>query len=278
MIDGAFKALVAAVPGAPEVTMTPYTVTADDGTDISLRWYVRGGSGTGAAVVYVHGSGKIGGTLEGFDPLMRHYAQLTGVPFLAVDYRLAPEHQGTTAAEDTFAALLWLRTHADELGVDSSRIAVMGDSGGAICADTAILARNNGIGLARQILIYPMLDDRNTVPDPVLAPTATWTYDNNYTGWAALLGDDLDTDRVSPVAVPARLRDFTGLAPAYIEVGTLDIFRDESISFAQNLLWAGVECELHFHPGAPHGHDWINPDSALNKRVIADRVRVITAL
>ncbi|MFD8000417.1 alpha/beta hydrolase [Streptomyces mirabilis] len=278
MLDEIFKAALAALPDAPDVTVTSYAVPAADGTTIPLRWYVRDGSGTGAAVVYVHGGGKIGCTLEAYDPLMRHYVQLTGVPFLAVDYRLAPESQGTTSAEDTFAAVTWLREHADGLGVDRSRIAVMGDSGGAICAGAAILARDKDIPLARQILIYPMLDDRNTVPDPMLAATATWTYDNNYTGWKALLGDDLGTPSVSPVAAPARLTDFTGLPPAYIEVGALDIFRDESIDYAKNLLQAGVECELHVHPGAPHVHDWLDLNSTLSRRVVADRVRVITSL
>ena len=77
---------------------------------------------------------------------------------------------------------------------------------------------------------------------------------------------------------PARLTDFAGLAPAFIEVDELDIFRDESIRYAVSLMNAGVSRELHVHPGSPHGHDWLNPESAISKRVVAERVRVLTAL
>ena len=123
-----------------------------------------------------------------------------------------------------------------------------------------------------------MLDDRNTTPDLVLEPLATWTYDFNYTGWNALLGDDLGGPDVSPMAAPARLNDFSGLARAYIEVAELDIFRDESIAYAQQMYRAGVSCEVHVHPGGPHGHDWAALRSALSQRVVADRVRVLSAL
>jgi acetyl esterase/lipase len=259
--------------------MATYSATAADGTEVPMRWYTRNGVRTGSAVVYLHGGGMICGTLENYDRLVRHYVQLTGVPFLAVGYRLAPEFPGTTPAEDAFAGVTWLFDHAAELGVDQARIALMGDSGGGgVGAGAAILARDHGVRLAKQILIFPMLDDRNTVPDPTLAPTATWSYDNNFTGWHALLGDDLGKPSVSPVAAPARLDDFTGLAPAYIEVGELDIFRDESIDYARNLQRAGISCELHVHPGAPHGHDWLNPNASVSKRAVVDRVRIITAV
>jgi acetyl esterase/lipase len=174
---------------------------------------------------------------------------------------------------------VWIVEHAAELGIDPERIAVMGDSaGGGMGAGAAILARDNGVPLSKQILIYPVLDDRNIEPDPLLAPTAIWTYDDNYTAWHARLGDQLGTPDVSPLVAPGRLEDFAGLAPGYIEVGEFDIFRDESINYAQRMFRAGVSCELHVHPGAPHVHDWINPNAALAKRVMADRVRVIRSL
>ncbi|HEY6481127.1 MAG TPA: alpha/beta hydrolase [Streptosporangiaceae bacterium] len=264
---------------APDVSCTTSAAIADDGAEIELRWYTRSGDRPGSAVAYIHGGGMICGSIGHYDPLVRQYVQWTGVPFLSVEYRLAPEHPGETPARDSFAGLRWLVDHAAELGVDPARIAVMGDSGGGgVGAGAAILARDAGVALARQILIYPMLDDRNTEPDPHIAPTATWSYDMNYTGWRALLGDAIGTDGVSPVAAPARLADFSRLAPAYIEVGTLDIFRDESISYAQRLLQAGVDAELHVHPGSPHGHDWLALRGALAARWKADRIRVITFL
>lgn len=277
--DELLEAIFGQLPDAPDVTTTEHAVAAGDGHEIALRLYRRSGSDSAAAVAYVHGGGLICGTLDNYDRLVRHYVQLTGVPFLAVGYRLAPEWSGTVPATDAFIGTRWLVDNAAKLGVDPARIALMGDSGGGgVGAGAAILARDNGIALAKQILIYPMLDDRNTEPDPFLAPTAVWTYDNNYTGWHALLGDDLGKPDVPPAAAPARLTDFAGLAPAYIEVGDLDIFRDESIAYALNLVRAGVSCELHVHTGAPHGHDWLNPEAALSRRAVAERVRLITAL
>ncbi|CAN5304932.1 alpha/beta hydrolase [soil metagenome] len=261
---------------APDVTYTRHEVTAEDAASLELRWYTKAGSSPGSALVYVHGGGMICGSLENYDPVVKQYVQWTGVPFLAVQYRLAPEFPGEIPARDVVAAVRWLREHAASLGVDPQRIAIMGDSGGGgVGAGAAILARDEGIELAAQILIYPMLDDRNTTPDPHIAPLATWTYDMNYTGWHALLGETVGTDQVSPVAAPARLTDHTGLAPAYIEVGTLDIFRDESIDYAKSLLRAGVDTELHVHPGSPHGHEWIG-STELGVRCNADRIRVIT--
>jgi acetyl esterase/lipase len=155
----------------------------------------------------------------------------------------------------------------------------MGDSGGGgPTAGAAILARDRDVLVAKQILIYPMLDDRNTTPGSLPAELLTWNYDNNYTGWVTLLGDALGGDDVSPVASPARLTNFAGLAPAYIEVGDLDIFRDESIAYALGLAKAGVPIELQVHPGAPHGFERFVPDARVARRAMADRVRAVATI
>ncbi len=258
---------------------------------IELRWYTKttwagaepasqAGAEPGSAVVYAHGGGMVLGTLDLYDELIAWYVDRTGVPFLSVGYRRAPdEGTGTTLSQDVFAGLTWLLATASELGVDPARVAVMGDSGGgAPAAGAAILARDRGIGLARQILVYPMLDDRDQTPDPDRAAYLTWTYDNNQTAWSAVLGDQLGTDDVSPVADPARLADYAGLAQAYIDVGDLDIFRDEAIAYAQNLARAGVPIELHVHPAVPHGWERFAPDSESAKRAMADRARAVASI
>ncbi len=198
---------------APDVSYAVYETTGGDGAAIKLRWYTRSGDQPGSAVAYIHGGGMICGSIGHYDPLVRQYVQWTGVPFLSVEYRLAPEYPGETPARDSLAGVRWLLEHAAELGVDPGRIAIMGDSGGGVGAGAAILAR-----------------------------------------------------------------DFAGLAPAYIEVGTLDIFRDESISYAQRLLQAGVDAELHVHRGGPHGYDWSALHAPLATRWKADRIRVLTAI
>jgi acetyl esterase/lipase len=278
-VGGAIAPMLSRASPSPDVSCTRYSTTADDGTLIHLRWYAKHDSAAGPATVYVHGGGMVMGSIEDYEPLVQLYVQWTGVPQLAVEYRLAPEAMGEILARDVLAAIRWLVQNAERLRVDPARIAVMGDSGGAgIGAGAAILARDQGVALAKQILLYPMLDDRTTKPDPDIAPyTAVWNYDYNYTAWHAVLGDKLGTDNVSPVVAPSRLTDFSGLPAAYIEVGALDIFRDESIRYAQCLLSAGIDTDLHVHAGIIHGADWLGLETPWKDRWKADRVRAMTS-
>ncbi len=215
-----------------------------------------------------------------YDLGVRDYVAASGVPMLVVDYRVAPEHPHPTPVEDCYAALRWLTENASALGVDRTRIAVMGDSaGGGLAAGVSLLARDRGgPPIAQQLLIYPMLDDRTQTPDPQLLPLLTWTYDDNVTGWAALLGDSAGIDAVSPYAAPARATDVSGLPDTYIDVGDLDIFRDEDIAYARRLSDAGVPTELHLHPGCPHAFEALARGADIAQRAIGDRVRRLRAL
>ncbi|HEY4453456.1 MAG TPA: alpha/beta hydrolase [Pseudonocardiaceae bacterium] len=273
--------LASITPPSSGVRMTSFSTPTSDGQDeIELRWYTTASAAPGPAVVYAHGGGMLGGSVELYNELVSWYVAESGVPFLSVELRLAPEATSPTSlAEDVFSGLTWLADHAADLGTDPSRIAVMGDSGGGgPTAGAAILARDRGVPVAKQILVYPMLDDRNTTPGSLPSDLLTWNYDNNYTGWVTLLGDALGGGDVSPVASPARLTDFAGLAPAYLDVGDLDIFRDESIAYALGLAKAGVPIELHVHPGAPHGFERFVPDAGVARRAMADRVRAIATI
>jgi acetyl esterase/lipase len=275
LVNQQLQLIDSAEPDSPSVRTADHSVLVAEG-EILVRWYANEQSAPGPGVVYFHGGGKVCGSVNLYDRLVSKYVQETGVPFLSVDYRLSPEFQGTTLADDGYAALAWLVERADQFGVDTERIAIMGDSGGGgVAAAVAIVARDAGIPVAKQILIYPMLDDRNIPPDPEIAPFATWTYDNNFTGWDALLGADLGGTNVPAAAAPSRLQDFAGLAPAFIDVGELDIFRDESILYALGLVRAGVSTELHVRPGCPHGFDRAAPVAEVSARSWADRYRAI---
>ena len=279
-IEATMAALGAQWPAQPDVTGTAFTAEADDGTPIALRWYTRADGASGPGVVYLHGGGMILGSVSLYEATIMRYVASSGVPMLAVDYRVAPEHPQLTPVSDCYAGLCWLAEHATELGVDPTRIGVMGDSaGGGLAAGVALLARDRGgPALAKQILVYPMLDDRTTTPDPHLLPFATWTYDDNVTGWEALLGASAGGKDVSPYAAPARVQDPAGLAPAYIEVGALDIFRDECVEYARRLSAGGVGTELHLHPGVPHAFEAFAPDADVSRRSAADRIRALRDL
>jgi acetyl esterase/lipase len=278
-LDAALPIAFSGSAPAPDVVRDDASTRAEDGSTLSLRWYRRGRERPGSAVVFFHGGGLVGGTVQAYDAFVAQHVQWTGVPILSVEYRRAPDVRGETPARDGLTALQWLMSNAFRLGVDPRRIAVMGDSaGGGIAAGVAVLARDHGIRLRRQILIFPMLDDRTVDPDAALEGVTTWSYAENRLGWWALLGDRMGSERVTPVEAPARLRDARGLAAAYIEVGSLDIFRDEDVSYASALWRGGVDAELHVHPGAPHGYDSLALGSTFAHRWRADRTRILLEL
>jgi acetyl esterase/lipase len=261
-----------------------HSMTAGDGATLDLTWYhPSGGDGPGSAALYLHGGGMIFG-LEHigalYDLAVREYVAASGVPVLVVDYRVAPEHPDPTPVDDCYAALVWLAEHASALGVDPARLAVMGDSaGGGLAAGVCLMARDrSGPAISQQLLIYPMLDDRPATPDPQRVPFLTWSYDDNLTGWGALLGDKAGGEAVSPYAAPARADDLTGLPDTYIDVGDLDVFRDEDILYARRLADAGVPTELHVYPGCPHAFEALAREAAVSRRAISDRVRRLRAL
>lgn len=175
------------------------------------------------------------------------------------DYRVAPENRHPIPVEDCYAALIWLHSQAKDLGVDNSRITIVGlSAGGGLAAGVSLMARDRGLNppIAKQILECPMLDDRNTVADPKLMPFVSWSWDDNWTGWNALLGGEPGSDSVSEYAAPARAGNLTGLPETYIDVGTLDVFAKEDEAFARRLEEAGVRVEWHLYGGVPHGFEF----------------------
>jgi acetyl esterase/lipase len=188
--------------------------------------------------------------------------------------RRAPEHPFPAPMDDCYAGLAWTYRQAAELGVDPERIAIGGaSSGGGSAAGLALLARDLGeVPVCFQLLIYPMLDDRNVTPASVtLTDPRVWNRASNLIGWRAYVGDAAGTDRVSPYAAPARATNLAGLPPAYLAVGDLDLFIDEDIEYAQRLQQAGVPTELHVYPGGSHAFESYAPATALARRFVRDR-------
>lgn len=230
--------------GAPDVRLLVYTPPGD-------------AAGPRSAVYHVHGGGFVIGNPEINDFGNRAMALAVGCVIVSVDYRLAPETRWPGSLEDCYAGLCWTAENASELGIDTARIAIAGESaGGGHAAALAIYARDKkGPAICFQLLDSPMLDDRTgTTSDPhPHVGEFVWTAERNRFGWEALLGVAPGGPEVRAEMAPARTPDLSGLPTTFISVGSLDLFLEENIEYIRRLSRAGVAVELHIIPGAYHG-------------------------
>lgn len=277
----AVRARSAALAAAVERPQWPEAVAVEDrlapngdAPDVLVRLYRPAHAPSPAPALYwVHGGGMVMGSVAQNDDMCAAFADRLGILVASVEYRLAPEHPYPAPIEDCYAGLRWLAAEADQLGVDRARIAIGGASaGGGLAAGLALLARDRGeVSICFQLLVYPMLDDRNCTPSShAVVDPKVWNRDANTAGWNAYLAGRAGADDVEPYAAPARATRLAGLPPAYINVGDLDLFVDEDIAYAQALMRAGVPVELHVYPGAFHGSNGFVSRSALSKRWTAD--------
>ncbi|GGO10355.1 esterase/lipase [Microbispora rosea subsp. aerata] len=204
------------------------------------------------ALVYFHGGGWVFGSVERNDALARDLAHRTGAVVVSVDYRLAPEHPFPAAADDAFGVVRDVHARPAFYGVDARRVAVVGDSaGGNLAAVTAWLARDAGLRLAHQALIYPVVDVATDTP--------------SYRAYGKGFGLDaaemrwfieqyaVDADRRDPRLAPIHLPDKSGLAPATVITAECDPLCDEGEAYARELAKAGVPVERWRYEGAVHG-------------------------
>ena len=206
------------------------------------------------------------------------YARELGISVASVDYRLAPGQPFPAGLEDGYAALTWLQSHADELGIDGTRMAIGGASaGGGLAASLVQMTHDRGeIRPVCQLLVYPMLDDRTALrTDLGETDHLAWNRASNRFAWQSYLGTAHGARQVPAYAVPARRAELSGLPPAWIGVGTLDLFHDEDLAYARGLKASGVDCEALVVPGAFHGFDVFAPEAPV---VEAFRASQIAAL
>jgi acetyl esterase/lipase len=220
-----------------------------------------------------------GGGLMMTDPMLMPRLQGIATDCLcvvvSVDYRLAPETRYPGSLDDNYAALKWAHAHAAELGIDRSRIAVGGESaGGGHAASLAIYASDRNkedVPICFQLLIYPQLDDRtgSSHPAPPALGRFMWTASANRLAWSSLLGVPAGSSKVPVAAVPARVASVAGLPPAWIGVGSIDLFVEEDMEYARRLVHTGVATELLVVRGAFHGFDLLVPDAEASKQFSA---------
>ena len=251
--------------------------------EIALRAYapVAVGGGAMPALVYFHGGGFVVGDLNTHDGLCRLFAYEGGFRVIAVEYRRAPEHKWPAPLDDAMAALKWIFDNATALGVDAGRIAVGGDSAGALLTAslTHLMKEKGGAAIAFQLLLFPSTDlaghfasmEKFGVGYFIDKRTIDWNNDQ-------LVPPGFD--RASPQLSPLRAKDFAGLPPAYVMLGGYDPMHDEGLAYAEKLRQAGVpvtvgdyadmvHCFIYLQTVLPQAHEAVTAAAKAVRDVLA---------
>ncbi len=267
-----------APPGRLPARVTVRTVPLEGRGGASVR-VLEGprGEGLRPAMLWIHGGGYVIGRAQNDDVHCARFAERLGAAVYSVDYRLAPEHPFPTPVDDCLAAWELLLRDAPSMGIDPARLVIGGASaGGGLAAALVLRAHDRGLAApALQLLVYPMLDDRTVSRAVDERHFRVWNNVNNRFGWRAYLGRDPGGEGVSDHAAPARRGDLSGLAPAWIGVGTADLFHDEDLAYAARLREAGVEVTVDVVEGAFHGFDVLSPAAPVSRRFFDAQVAAI---
>ena len=240
-------------PGAPDLTIRIHRPEA-------------GASSSLPCLFHVHGGGMVAGSARRDDGMLLHLVRTLGCVATSVEYRLAPEHRAPAMGTDCYWALKWVCSQSVSLGIDPNRVVLGGISGGGgVAAAAALMARDlGGAKVCLQWLITPQLDDRNATPS-AHEDWIGWPRRLNVGAWKAVLGHRYGTNAVTPYDAPARAANLAGLPPTFIEVASMEVFRDEGIDYASRLLRAGVQTELHVYAGGFHGFHLFAPEARVSK-------------
>lgn len=237
---------------------------------IPLRVYRPSDAAHAPALVYFHGGGLVMGSNHSFEPLARTLAAVSGATVFSVDYRLAPEFAPPAQFDDAYAATVWIALHADELGVDANRLAVVGDSaGGSLAAAVALAARDRGgPALCAQALLYPGLDRDMGAPSITALHDAPMLRHDDIVYMHELA--DCGMPPHDHYRVPAYALDLSGLPQAIVLTGECDPIRDWGERYAARLRDAGVQTTLTRYPGAYHGFLMYSHATARGRLAIAE--------
>ncbi len=272
-------ALMAAaeVPENPNVQISEHVAQGPAG-DIRVRVYTPvSASKPTPGLIFIHGGGMILGSIEGEHATTQMMCDSLGMVIASVDYRKAPENPSPAATEDVYAATQWVFDNAEDLGMDQNMIGVYGQSaGGGLAISVALKARDaGGPDIKFMAPIYPMIDHRNeTHSSKLVTDVGIWDREGSIEAWEWYLGGQEPDQHSSP----AIAKDVSNLPPTYMDVGEIDMFRDEDLAFVQRLLEADVRVEFHLWPGAYHTSDIFAADTELGKATWSNRLAGINRL
>lgn len=222
---------------------------------------------TGPGVLWLHGGGYVSGMPE-MVYMSRAIDLVTrcGATIIAPAYTLSFIKPYPTALYECHEALIYIKNHADQLGINASQIMVGGESaGGGLCAALCMYARDHkSVNVAFMMPLYPMLDcyDTESSRDN---HEKVWNTTKNHLAWRLYLKNIKNKKKISPYASPARMKDYTNLPPCYTFVGDIEPFYDETITFVNKLLEAGVEAHVDVYPNFYHAYDMMKPKEPISK-------------
>jgi Esterase/lipase len=221
-------------------------------------------------VLWLHEGGYALGSPERAKAIAKRLIEVSNCVVIAPDYRLSVEAPYPAALEDSYEALLWMKSHAKELGIRDNQLMVGGDSaGGGLTAALTLYARDKcEVFIAFQMPLYPMLDDRMTSESSKDNNAPAWDSKSNFNGWKLYLGELFGSPNVPYYAAPARAEDYRNLPPAATFVGDLEPFRDETIQYVENLRKAGVSVDFQIYKGCYHAFEQICPKAEISKKAI----------
>ncbi len=220
-----------------------------------------------AVLLWIHGGGYI--LLEAYldDPICRRIALELGITVVSAEYRRAPKHPFPAALDDCRETWHWIQDHAEALGVDVRRALLAGESagGGLAAALAQRLHDQGGVQPLAQLLFCPMVDDRTALREDLSREKFyVWDNANNRSGWSCYLGNEPGAAEVPPYSVPARRESLAGLPPAWIGVGTADLFLDEDEAYAERLREDGVDAECFVAEGGIHSFYTVLPEADIS--------------
>lgn len=276
VINSLVRMMTAELPPIDNIVIEDRNIAAPDALlELVVRIYKPTGVSAGLpGIFFIHGGGMIMGSIETENHKAAMLCETIQSIVVSVEYRLAPENPHPAQVQDCYEALVWMSKNAAELGFDTDRLAIVGGSaGGGLAIATALMARDQEFPkLSFQMANYPMIDDRNETPSSKeITDVGIWDRKANIEAWDWYLGGK----NADEYAAPARAKDLSGLPPTFIDVGELDLFRDEDIEFAKRLLQAGVTTELHVYPGAYHASESFAPEAELSKQIWTKRIEAL---
>jgi acetyl esterase/lipase len=222
-------------------------------------------------VLWLHGGGYALGSPEQAQVMAKRLIEASNCVVVAPDYRLSVEAPYPAALRDSYEALLWMKSHAKELGINDKQLMVGGDSaGGGLTAALTLYSRDKGeVAIAFQMPLYPMLDDRMTSESSRDNDAPVWNSKSNFYAWRLYLGELFNTPNVSCYAAPARAEYYTNLPPTVTFVGELEPFRDETIQYVENLKRAGIPVDFEIYKGCYHAFEQMCPKAEVSKKAIS---------